>query len=259
MGRVCKGPEEGPDSARVGAGVGDRRLLLRHGCTGAYAEDCGEVPRQMDEGGVWGRTLQESVVSGTPTRWFWFKCRPQQQSVHSAFTGWPSPQSICLPSLKKASEMILWAGQPRCGLTVFQGRLRGPGCHWRREGSQMPLPAVRKLNLEPTPGSFRVVLQNLGTRLPSPLVCSSPEKSSRAQGRPIVAGSEEQDAGEGERKPQQARGTQASPDGKGLPWGRYHTGSWDSGVTGRQKARCSHHLPRPAAAFWRCRDFCSVL
>lgn len=169
------------------------------------------------------------------------------------------PRSICLPSLKKASEMIVWAGQPHCGLTMFEGHLRGLGCRQHHEGSQVPLPAIRNLNSEPTPGSFRVVLLNPGTRPPSALVCSFPEKSSGARGRPIAVGSEEQDVGEGERKPQQARSMQASPGGKGLPWGRYHTGSWDSGVTGRQKARCSHHFPRPEVAFWRCRDFCSVL
>ena len=123
----------------------------------------------------------------------------------------------------------MWAGQPHCGLTMFEGHLRGLGCRQHHEGSQVPLPAIRNLNSEPTPGSFRVVLLNPGTRPPSALVCSFPEKSSGARGRPIAVGSEEQDVGEGERKPQQARSMQASPGGKGLPWGRYHTGSWDSG------------------------------
>lgn len=105
MGRVCKGPEEGPDLARVGAGVGDlgkgRDLWAQRGgetgtavdtwVWGACAEACGEVPHRMDEGGVEGRTLEESAVSGAPTRWFWFKRWPQHQSVHSALTGWPSP------------------------------------------------------------------------------------------------------------------------------------------------------------------------
>lgn len=98
----------------------------------------------------------------------------------------------------------MWAGQPRCGLTEVQGRLCGPGSHRRHEGSQVPRPAVRKLNSEPTPGSFGVVLLNPGTRLPSALVCSFPEKSSGARGRPTAAGSEEQDTGKRERKPQQA-------------------------------------------------------
>lgn len=98
----------------------------------------------------------------------------------------------------------MWAGQPHCGLTEVQGRLCGPGSHRRHEGSQVPRPAVRKLNLEPTPGSFGVVLLNPGTRLPSALVCSFPEKSSGARGRPTAAGSEEQDTGKRERKPQQA-------------------------------------------------------
>lgn len=171
---------------------------------GACSKACGEVPRRMDEGGVGGRTLEESAVSAAPTRWFWCKCRQQHQSIHSAHTGWPSPRGICLLSLKKASEMIVWAGQPRCGLTEFQGRLCGPGSHRHREGSQVPRSAIRKLNSEPTPGSFGVVLLNPGTRLPSALVCSFPEKSSGARGRPTAAGSEEQDTGKRERKPQQA-------------------------------------------------------
>lgn len=80
MGRVCKGPEEGPDLARVGAGVGDlgkgRDLWAQRGgetgtaadtwVWGACAEACGEVPCRMDEGGVGGRTLEESAVSGPP-------------------------------------------------------------------------------------------------------------------------------------------------------------------------------------------------
>lgn len=65
--------------------------------------------------------------------------------------------------------MIVWAGQPRCGLTEFQGRLCGPGSHVgtaRKPGARS---AIRKLNSEPTPGSFGVVLLNPGNPVCLPL------------------------------------------------------------------------------------------
>lgn len=160
------------------------------------------------------------------------------------------PTEHLSPSLKKASEMTVWAGQLCCGLTMPQGHLRGPDCHQRRERNQVPLPAIRKLNSEPTPGSFGAVLQNPGTCLLSARVCFFPEKSSGARGGAYSNGV--RGAGRRRGREKTTAGTRASPGGKGLPWGRYHTASWDSGVTGVPKARCSHHPPRPAAAFLRC-------
>lgn len=171
------------------------------------------------------------------------------------------PTEHLSPSLKKASEMTMWARQQCCGLMVLQGHLRGPGCHRRRERNQVPLPALRKLNSEPTPGSFGAILQNPGTRLLSARVCffrevfwSPREAYSNGVRR----------AGCRRGREKTSAGMRASPGGKGLPRGRYDTASWDLGMLGVPKARGSHHPPRPAAAFLRCslgpqEDFPSVL
>lgn len=129
--RVWESPEKGPDPATAGVGMGDLARTEGEGTPGHRGMGrqgkqegsfrgllpkpgawCGLLPcrRGEDEGG--GRTLEgEAAVSRGPTRWFLAKRRPEKQHITSKLIGRPSPLSICLPFLKKASGTVVWVGK----------------------------------------------------------------------------------------------------------------------------------------------------
>lgn len=55
-----------------------------------------------------------------PTRWFLAKRRPEKQRITSKLIGRPSPLSICLPFLKKASGTVVWVGKLCCVLYAYR-------------------------------------------------------------------------------------------------------------------------------------------
>ena len=143
--RAWESPEKGPDPARAGVGMGDLGRTEGEGTPGHSGMGrqgkqegsfrgllpkpgggVGLLPCRRGEGEGGGRTLEaEAAVSGGPTRWFLAKRRPEKQSITSEFTGRPSPLSICLPFLKKASGMIVWIGKLCCALNVYRAACVG--------------------------------------------------------------------------------------------------------------------------------------
>lgn len=150
----------------------------------------------------WGFLYRENPqVSGGPMRWSEAKCRPRNQVI----TGCPSPRSVCLLPLTRASEIIKWIGKPCCGLKTCRVTYAGWAATALRE---KPDPSAHRQEAQ-----FQTSSEAAGTHA----LCTSPEDPSRTGGRPSQPAGQ---GGSGSRRQAARLGPDQDADGHDVPTSR---------------------------------------